>query len=448
MKINPVILRDYDIRGKYPDELTPEAAERIGNAFLQFVRKKRRVPMPAILIARDIRASSDLLRQRLMEGLLTAGAEVIDIGVATTPQFYLAIEEKKGIDAGIMITASHNPPEYNGFKFSLKDEGEIGRDEGLQEVMRLARGSSYKAKHFGKLQLAKGENTRYVSRLKKIVPEIAPLRAIVDAGGGSTSFILPELLSKYPVLYKPIFFSPDPLFRDHSPNPLDPTVNTVMQKELKAGKYQVGVAFDADGDRAAFFDERGARIRPDVIFALLARKQLEVKPHSKFIYEVTRGRFLEPFITTYGGSLQVSKVGGIYIRKLMAESGALLGGELAGHIYHKELLCIDAALLTMLKVFRLVAASRRPLSELARSVTEAKTRQIMLHTPPNPALKKIRERYKDAITSMVDGLSVEFPHWWFNIRKSNTERLIRLTVEADSEREVEQRIKEIKRLIA
>lgn len=447
MKINPVILRANDIRGKYPDELTPEAVERIGRAFTLFLKKKLRTKAPVILIARDIRASSDLLRQHLVEGIIMAGADVLDMGIATTPHFYFAVHEKKKIDGGVMITASHNPSLYNGFKFSLKGFGKVGRDQGLRTVFQMAQEKTTRVREIGTIHFLSSESERYAVRLKKLVPEIGELKAVVDAGGGSASFLLPALLSQYPILYKPLYFSPDPLFREHSPNPLHPDVDLLMQKELNGGKYQIGVTFDADGDRAAFFDERGVRIRQDVIFALLAREMLAIKSRSKFVYEVTRGRFLEPFLQTYGGTLEISPVGGVFVRQLMKETDAVLGGELAGHFYHRELFGIDSALLTMLKLFRLVAASRRPLSELAKGITEAKMKQISLPLEAK-ALGKIRMNFKNAINSRLDGLSVEFPHWWFNIRKSNTERLIRLTVEADSEREVEQRIKEIKRLLA
>lgn len=447
MKINPVILRANDIRGKYPEELTPEAAERIGRAFTLFLKKKLKTKAPILLIARDIRASSDLLRQHLVEGIIMAGADVLDMGITTTPHFYFAVHEKKTIDGGIMITASHNPPEHNGFKFSLRGFGKVGKDQGLREVFQMAKEKAVRGREVGAIRFSPNERERYIARLKKLVPEIGELRAIVDAGGGSVSFLLPSLLSQYPILYKPLYFSPDPLLRDHSPNPLHPDIDLMMQKELKGGKYQIGVTFDADGDRAAFFDERGVRIRQDVIFALLARESLAANPRSRFVYEVTRGRFLEPFLQTHGGSLEISPVGGVFVRQLMKETDALLGGELAGHFYHRELFGIDSALLTTLKLFKLVAASRRPLSELSKGITEARLKQISLPLEAK-ALSKIRMNFKNAITSRLDGLSVEFPHWWFNIRKSNTERLIRLTVEADSEREVERRIKEIQRLLS
>lgn len=449
MRINPAILRAYDIRGKYPDELTLESAARIGNAFAKYLKTNKKIPAPRVLVARDIRASSELLRHNLAEGLITGGADVTDMGIATTPEFYFFVEESKSIDAGIMITASHNPPEYNGFKFSLKGSGEFGKDQGLGELFLLAGGKEYKSKTLGKIHMAKSEAQRYIARLLRIVPDISEVKAVVDAGGGSTSFSLPALLSRYPILYKPLYLNPDPLFISHSPNPLDPDVDRLMQKELKGGNYQVGVAFDADGDRVAFFDERGERIRTDVIFALLAKERLEAKPRTAFVYEVTRGRFLEPFIAAHGGSLHISKVGGVYVREAMRKTHAELGGEISGHYYHKELWRIDSALLTMLKMFCLVARARRPLSEMKHSLTQAHIKQCDIATSRSASqFKAVKAEFEGRITSSLDGYSVEFPQWWFNIRKSNTEPLIRLTVEADSDHEVDQHIKEIRRLIS
>lgn len=447
--MNPAIFRNYDVRGVYPGDLTPEAAKRIGYAFAKFVSQKLHSKYPNILIARDIRASSDILRQNLIEGILSYGAHVHDMGIATTPQFYFSAQTRPDIDGAVIITASHNPPEYNGFKFVLAKHGEIGATEGLNQVKKFAlTKKSAEKHHLGRINLLTKERERYLKTLKRLVPKIEPLRVLVDAGGGTASFLLPELLSQYQIFYKPLFFNPDPMFSGHIPNPLSSKVEELMTRESKKGNYRVGMSFDGDGDRISFFDEKGKRIRDDIIFALLASEALTDHKGLNFVFELTQSRFLGPYIAAHGGTLHTSKVGGVHVRRKMKEVKAVLGGEISAHIYHGDMYNIDSGLLTMLRVLRLVSGLKKPLSQVVGSISRSTFRQFELRLKnPARALKAVEQKYKKHISSKLDGLSVQYLSWWFNIRMSRTEPMLRLTIEAETEHEMRLRWREIEKLV-
>ncbi len=432
MKINPAIFRAYDIRGVYPADINAEVARRIGHAFAEYLKQKYRTKRPKIAVARDVRESSLTLRQGLVEGVIAAGADAYDLGVATTPQAIYTFATSRGRDGGVMITASHNPASYNGFKLFLRGGEEVGLLNGLRKVRSLARiGAPESARDIGHLIPAEKEIERYIRKMRGLAPRIDNLRALIDAGGGAASYVLPKVLAPYRIFYKPIFFDPDPAFRNHDPNPLAPSVLDIVRREFKKIKYQVGVAFDGDGDRAVFFDERGDPIRADIVFGLLAIEELQKKRGGRFVFELTHSRFLGPLIEAYGGELFVSKVGGVHVRAEMERVGAVLGGEISGHIYHRKLLNIDSAAYTMLRVFSLVARASRPLSELTRHYAIGAFLQFNIrHQAPKEALQKVVIAYKPHISSRLDGISVQYPSWWFNIRISNTEPVLRLTIEA------------------
>ncbi|MBI2097203.1 MAG: hypothetical protein HYT40_03615 [Candidatus Sungbacteria bacterium] len=409
MRINPAIFRAYDIRGIYPSQLNAEVARRVGFAFTEFIKQRFRTKKPQVMVARDVRESSIPLRQGLVEGIIGAG-----------------------------------------FKLFMRGGQEIGLNNGLRSIRGLARQAKLAASaEIGHLIPAEGEAARYVKRLQALMPRLGPLRALVDAAGGSAAYILPKLLTPYHINYKPLYFDPDPLFRNHEPNPLSPRVAEIIRQEFQRGKFQLGVVFDGDGDRAEFFDERGHPIRTDIIFALLAAEELKKKQGAHFVFELTHSRFLGPFIEAYGGKLFVSKVGGIHVRREMERTGAVLGGELSGHIYYKKLLGTDSALYSMLRVFSLVSKAVRPLSELARQHTSGVFLQVSIkHNAPRRALEAVLKQYRPHLASRLDGITVQYPSWWFNIRMSNTEPLLRLTIEAGSESELKARRREVEGLIA
>ena len=449
MRINPAIFRAYDIRGRYPKEVNLDVAVLVGRGFALFVKEKMSVSRPTILLGRDLRFSSDALRKGFIEGAIQSGADCIDLGVTTTPEAIYIIATHQRAHAGAMITASHNPAEYNGFKFYLRGGEEIGLLNGLKRIRALA--EKYKQEKFlpmGQIKRGEADGARYVRRLHQLVPALPPLRVLIDAAGGAAGTILPKVLSRYRLFYRPLFFDPDPHFSRHHPNPLDEDVATMMKRELQKGSFDLGVSFDGDGDRAEFFDENGAPIRSDIIFALLAAAELKKKQKKNFVFELTHARFLGPFIEAYGGQLFVSKVGGVSVRRTMREKKAILGGELSGHIYHGDIANVDSAIYTMLRLITLLGRAGESLSRLVGNFRRSAFRQFSVkHKAPQDALKRILAHYKAHVVSRLDGVTVQYPSWWFNIRMSNTEPLLRLTIETDTDSELKEAEREIKKII-
>ncbi|MBI4135102.1 MAG: hypothetical protein HY471_03290 [Candidatus Sungbacteria bacterium] len=449
MPLRRAVFKDYDIRGIYPTEISYQDAAKVGNAFVRFLIHRYRIGSPNVFIGRDIRASSDILRQSLIEGIIAAGGNCFDTGIATSPQLAYSTLTQQAAHGGIMITASHNSAEYNGFKFALPGIGWIGMQNGMREIMKYALQKKILAKrNLGKVALIQGEPDRYIRRLHQIVPRILPLRAAIDAAAGVASLMLPRVLAQYPLVYKPLFFAPDPSFRVHSPNPLSPEVDALMIEEAENGTYHISAAFDDDVDRVAFFDEHGARIRADIIFAILVREMLEEHKAKDFVFELTHSRFLAPFVESYGGRLYTSRVGRTHVPHEMIQRKAALAGETSTHLYHREIFNTDCALLTMLKVFRAVSRLAKPLSQVVKNISNSSFTQVTMNVQnPRIVVEKVEKKYASHVISTLDGISVQFPTYWFNMRMSNTERLIRLTVDADSPSELKARIQEIKYLI-
>lgn len=432
MRINPAIFRAYDVRGVYPEEFDAETAKLLGFGFTSFIRKKSKLKKPILLIGRDIRASSDEIKRSFVEGVIRNGGDCIDLGVTTTPETMFIVAADKEADGGVMVTASHNPAEYNGIKFYLRGGEEVGLANGLKQIAALSR-LSVDAKKLGQVTLRRDSVNLYIKRLHSLIPSLPSQKVLIDAAGGSTSMLLPELLSHYKIYYKPLFFTPDPFFKKHLPNPLDGKVSANMKLEMEKSKYNMGVAFDGDGDRAIFFDEKGNKVRPDRAFALIAAHELKKKKNLSFVFELTHSRSLRPFIETYGGKLFDSRVGVVSIRKEMQKQNASLGGELSGHVYHRSLFNVDSALYTMLLMIKIVGESERPLSRMLDDIPDSEFKQysIKVEKPKDVILRVIRH-FKNHVISRLDGVTIGFEGSWFNVRMSNTEPLIRVTIEADT----------------
>jgi len=449
MQINPSIFREYDIRGVFPKDINTDTARAVGKGFALFLNQRFKTSHPSVLLGRDLRASSEPLRRGFIDGFIQNGGDVLDMGIATTPQLIYTVAAHKKAHGGAMITASHNPAEYNGFKLYARGGIEIGLKNGLLRIRKIAQNESLnKNLRVGDVVDAKHDAERYVKQLLRLIPEIQPLRVLVDIGGGAVGGILPELLSRYKLFYKPLHFSPDPYFSDRSPNPLDEGVSRSMKKEMANGRFNLGVAFDGDGDRVVFFDECGNRITNDRIFAILAAGVLDKKPKSKFVFELTHEMFLPHFISAHGGTFKESKVGGVFVRKAMAKLGAELGGETSGHIYHRELFNVDSAIHTMLRVLCLLGESGRRISDMLADLPRSTLGQFAVRGVPYiEAARRLESKFRSCISSKLDGVTVQFPGWWFNIRASNTESVLRVTIETRSPEELERRFREINRAI-
>jgi len=450
-KFNPDIFKAYDIRGKFPEDVNEEIAERIGKATAIFLSRKLRKKRLKILVCQDVRLSSERLKNAVVSGIIVQGNDVFDAGIGTTPFFYFLMSTKN-FDGGIMVTASHNPPEYNGFKIRGKRCVPISMGTGLEKIKNLVNRKFENVKEPGSkimLDLAKLRK-EYIDFLSRGV-SIGKMSAVIDASGGSACFFLPELLNKFPqLIYKPLFFEPDGSFRKHSPNPLLKDAQKFIKKELERSKFKFGAIFDGDGDRIIFFDEKGNHIPSEFIIGLFADEELKKNPRSWFVLPINTSRGVHEYIAEKGGRIKLSRVGATFVHEAMVKAKASSGGELSGHFYFKDFYYNDSGIFAWLKLADILSQTHKPLSHLIEPLNRyINSGEINFNVKDKKAvLKRVLSKYKKtARISLLDGITADFEDWRFNIRPSNTEPLIRFVLEAKTKELFEEKIKELRVLI-
>ena len=441
---HPEIFRAYDIRGLYPQELDENAAALIAAGFAEYLR--RRGSGRRVLIGRDVRWSSQELGEALKERLCALGAEVVDIGLATTPMFTFAMHEARA-DFGFMVTASHNPVSYNGFKLYEKTRT-LSEKSGLGEIRELAaRGE------FGILSERRGSFEKkdflesYVKFLLSQVRLPKKIRAVFDAGGGATAMVLPELLKKEKNIQAAVLFKDlDPALARRHPDPLAPGASEFAREAVLRQEAEVGFVFDIDGDRVVVLNERGEAVRPDAVLWLLSQ---ELSQGEGVVFDIRSSRALREDLEERRLRALPSRVGHSFIKESMRESGAKLGGELSGHFYFEEFFHSDSAILAALKILEIISRENRPLSELVRPYLRYfHSGEVNLKTSHKAeVLKGLEEHYADGRKNYLDGLTVEYPHFWFNVRPSNTENLLRMVLEARDKKTFEEKKDELAELL-
>ena len=422
----PGIFKAYDIRGRYPDELDEAAARRIGNAFVRLLGAER------VVVGRDMRLSSASLARAFTGGAVEAGAEVADAGEVSTPLLNYAIIAGE-FDGGAMVTASHLPGEMNGLKLAGRDAVPLSGERGLPllEAMVGEEPVIHTAGSCRRIDMLDA----YVGRVAGFVQNPKPLTVVVDAGNGMAGPEIPRLFSRVPAWrLVPLYLEPDGRFPHHHANPLDPGTTRELQDRVVAEGADLGVAFDGDADRCGFIDERGERVREDLVTGLIAEFLLEGDPGATVLYDLRSSRAVTEAITRAGGRGVRSRVGHAFIKARMREENAIFAGELSGHYYYRDMGFTDNGLLTMVQVLNLLAARGRPLSELVRPLDRyPSTGEINLRVrDPDVVLAALAARYRDAGLDHLDGLTATYPAWWFNIRRSHTEPVVRLNIEADT----------------
>ncbi|MCE5338514.1 MAG: phosphomannomutase/phosphoglucomutase [Methanomicrobiaceae archaeon] len=420
------IFRAYDIRGRYPDELDETTAERIGNAFVRLLGAER------VVVGRDMRLSAASLAGAFADGAIAAGADVADAGEVSTPLLNYAIIAG-GFDGGAMVTASHLPEDMNGLKLARKDAVPLSGDRGLplleamvgEEPVARAAGSCHKVDMLD----------AYIGKVAGFVRNPRPLTVVVDAGNGMAGPEVPLLFSRVPAWrLVPMYIEPDGRFPHHHANPLDPETTRELQDRVVVEGADLGVAFDGDADRCGLIDERGERVREDLVTGLIAEFLLEENRGATVLYDLRSSRAVPQAIARAGGRPVRSRVGHAFIKARMREEDALFAGELSGHYYYRDMGFTDNGILTMIQVLNLIAARGRPLSELIRPLDRYPTTGEINLTVSDPdlVLAALAARYRDAEIDRLDGLTVGYPEWWFNIRRSHTEPVVRLNLEADT----------------
>jgi phosphomannomutase len=442
--VDPDIFKSYDIRGTVPDQINADVAYRVGRAFAH------EVPGSTVAVGRDMRLSSDELMEALCAGLVDSGRRVVDVGRVPTDALYFTVGHL-GTDGGVMVTASHNPPEYNGFKMCRKEVEPLSRADGIarmQEMINMGDFEPPAAPGVKELQAILPAFAEHVLSFVD-VSRFRDFTIVVDAGNGMAGAVLPLVFRRLPCRLIPMYFDPDGSFPNHPPNPIEAENLADLQERIPAEKADFGVAFDGDGDRMFLVDEQGKPLGGDIVTLLVARSLLARNPGAAVLYNLICSRAVPEAITAAGGRAIRTPVGHALIKPLMKKEAAIFGGEHSGHFYFQKNWYADSGLIAMLMAMEVLSETKVPLSELVRSVDPYfRSGEINTKVASIPrTLDRIAAAFPDRVIDHTDGLTVTYEDWWFNVRPSNTEPLLRLNVEADSAELLEGKTAELLRVI-
>ena len=448
------VFKAYDVRATVPDPLNEDVAWRIGNATAQFLRTslsgydRSDAKMNTLIIGRDMRKHSLALCQAFAEGALAIGTNLIDIGMIDTSQIAFATNHMPCC-GGVQTTASHNPANYNGFKISGPKGKPIGADTGLKEIERIAKAiSRYEAPPSGKVQ--KMDLSReYRDYLHKFLQEPRPLKVVIDASNGMAGRWFPILFDGVPNLkIIPLNFEHNGEFV-HPPNPLVPANLEQLRAAVREHQADFGACFDGDADRCMFVDEHANIVRCDLVTALLAGEYLREKPGAAIVYDLRSSRVVADTVRKFGGEPKRERVGHVYMKRAMAESNGVFGGELSGHFYFRDFFNCDSGMLAFIAVLNVLTRTGQTLGELLRplSVYVASGEQNFENDDKQGTFQRLAEKYADAEIDYLDGITVQYPEWWFNVRASNTEPLLRLNMEASNAGQLSAQLDELTPLL-
>jgi phosphomannomutase len=447
-KIDPSIFKAYDIRGIYGDNLDESIAESVGKAFITVLHPKK------VVVGQDGRVSSPALSDALVKGLTTAGVDVVRVGQVSTDMYYFACAT---MDLpGIMVTASHNPKEYNGFKMVKKIPYLLSGDEGIDDIRQAIENGDLPEESSSPGQVeAIDVMDGYLDKVLSLInpADIKPMKIIADTANGMVGPSLTRLVEKLPQLeLTPMYFEVDGTFPNHGGDPLLAENRAELQERVKDEGYDLGFAFDPDGDRFFCIDHKGRFVPGDFMTAILSGYFLSKYPHAKIVYDIRASAVVRDVIKKAGGDPLYNKVGHAFIKKRMVDEGAVFGGEVSGHYYFKDFFGCDSGLAPMIYLLDLLSKSDKTLANIIDEYERKYfiSGEINSQVPDVKAvLAKIKEKYsKDSKNVIeVDGITVEYADWRFNVRGSNTEPLIRLNLEADNQELMEQKREELLKII-
>ncbi len=446
------IFRSYDIRGIYPDEINEDIVYKIGLALVRLFPD-----VEEFCVGRDARTSSPQLFSALTRAITESGRDVVDIGLVSTPMAYFA-SGRYGFGCTVQITASHNPKQYNGMKICREQAIALSYETGIGEIEKLVTSGNLevqKAPLPGKireLDIIKD----YIDHLLKFVQVDKEIKLVLDASNGAVGPVAVELFRHIPqVKLYPLCVEPDGRFPNHSPDPMKDEAIKLLREKVLEVKADIGAIFDADGDRVMFIDEKGHRISSDMITALIAIEVLLNEPGAHIVYDLRSSKVVPEVIKENGGVPVITRVGHAYIKETMRKHDAPFGGELSGHYYFRDNYFADSGLLALIKVLNIISQDQRPVSQIVSSIRKYHaTGEINFKvSDPDRVLAEVESyfsQFSPREVMKLDGLTMDFGDWWFNLRKSNTEPLVRLNLEANTEelmreklRLVEEKIKEL-----
>lgn len=444
MQVNPGIFKAYDIRGIYPTDLDEATAYAIGRAFVSLLK------VDTVLVGRDMRLSGPQLFAEVTRGIMDQGADVVDIGMVSTDQYYFACSELQL--PGIMVTASHNPKAYNGFKMVRKMPYLLSGDEGIQDIRRIVEQDSFPAPSRKGTMRSVDLSDRFVEKVLSLidVTAIKPLKVVVDTGNGMVGPILQRVYSRLPVTLIGMYLEPDGNLPNHGLDPLQPENRADLERRVVAEKADVGFAFDGDGDRFFVIDDRGEFVAGDYLTALLGRYLLQKYHGGKIIHDIRASWSVRDLVVAAGGEPLVERVGHAFIKRRMADEGVLFAGEVSGHYYFQGFNYADSGIIPSLLVLEMISKSGQSMSALLEPLEAQYFISGEINSTvadPKAKLQELATKYGDGKMEWIDGISVTYPTWHFNVRASNTEPLMRLNLEAMSREEMELRRDEVLAII-
>ncbi len=436
MNINKSIFKAYDVRGIYPTDLNEAAAYQVGRAFIRFSGAKN------VVICQDARLSSPELFKALVQGVLAEGAQVTSIGQMPTECLYFAVA-KYDFDGGIMITASHNPKEYNGFKMVKKDGSSIRVIPGTDLLSFL--GTQDVNESTDVAVNHKDIWPAYIDFMGIFSSDIKPFKIVVDASNGVVGKSIENMRAHLPVEIIDINFEPDGNFPNHSPNPLEKGSVDQIAALIKEKQADFGIMFDGDADRVFLVDEQGELVKSDIVLLLLAQYFLRKNPGSTIAYNLLCSKAVPEFIKTWGGVPVRTQVGFVKVQEALIESDGIVGGELSGHYCFRDYFYMDSGMIAFLMLLQMLSQDGRQVSDIVKELSPyAKSVEFKFSIKDTDAvLEKVKAKYTAGNQDYLDGVTVEYDNWWFNLRPSNTEPLIKLTLEADRQELLDEKKQEL-----
>lgn len=444
--IDTSIFKAYDIRGTYPEQINEETAYKIGRAFVEYINVKE------VAIGRDMRVSSPALFAELVKGINDSGAKVIDLGMIGTEVMYFAVGNY-GYESGIMLTASHNPPQYNGMKMVRKGAVPIGADTGIYDLRDMVAGNEYERINAPSQIESKDAYPDFRKKINSLVDlsNLPELKVVVDAANGMGGQLFNSVFSDTNLEVIPMYFEPDGTFPNHEADPLKEENVADLKARVIQERADLGIALDGDGDRCFFIDNNGNYSSGYYLVAILAKKILEKYPNANIVYENRLKWAIQDTLKTSAGNGIAAKAGHSYLKAKMREVDAVFSGETSSHFYYKDMFYADSSMLTIALILELIADTNKSLAELLEEYRNKYFISGEINYEVEDAdetLAKVKSKYANEELDELDGVAIDHGREWrFSLRKSNTEPVVRLNVEANSQELVRQKVQEVERLI-
>jgi len=452
MTIPKHIFKTYDIRGLVGSEVTPELAALVGRAFVTLIQNERPGASLKIAVGRDMRESSPALQESLIAAMIAAGADVLDVGLVSTPAFYFSVGYT-GADAGVMISASHNPAAYNGFKLTRAKAVPVSGYSGIQDVANIIESESY-------VVPTRTGTQSVVSNIPALAAEyeldfaghddVKKFRVVADTANGMGAQYLDEMFRRIPLDATRVYWEFDGSFPNHEADPLKEENMRDLRKQVLAHSADIGIATDGDGDRIFFVDEKGDVVEPAIVRGLIAQIMLRRHPGATVCYDIRPGKITEDMIREAGGTPCVTRVGHSLIKEKMIETGAVFAGESSGHFFYAfPNGCYEGPVAVAVMMLQEMTRAGKSLSEMLAPLRHyAQSGEMNLKVNDKAgAIAALKEQYADGTLSEIDGITITYPDYWFNVRVSNTESVLRLNLEAGDRATMEAKRDEITSLI-